>query len=152
LPPAIKLAALVSLCALVALSACAGEGIVDPAGPGPQCTDVAPFRATMSCIQQFVFTPRCALSGCHASPSAAQGMDLSAGSAWTSIVNVPVLELSGYLRVKPGDPDNSYLVLKLEGQFSIIVGDRMPADGSPYLNSNEISVIREWIANGAPDN
>ncbi len=54
------------------------------------------------------------------------------------------------LRVKPGDPANSYLIQKLEGSAGIS-GARMPF-GGPYLDQATIDQIKSWIAAGAPDN
>ena len=142
--------ALLASAALTAVASCAGEGIVDPVAPPPACTDVAPFRPQFSCIQQLVFTPTCALAGCHAAPGASQGLVLSEGVAYGMLVGVPSTETStGQIRVSPGDPDNSYLIVKLEGTDSRLVGDRMPF-GGPYLSQAEIDVIRQWILDGAP--
>jgi hypothetical protein len=52
------------------------------------------------------------------------------------------------LRVAPGDPDNSYLIQKLEGTAS--VGVQMP-EGGPPLPQDRIDVIRQWISDGAID-
>jgi hypothetical protein len=41
--------------------------------------------------------------------------DLSAGKTYAGIVNVASAEQSSVLRTKPGDPDNSYLVRKVQG-------------------------------------
>ena len=113
------------------------------------CTDVDPFRPTLDCIQQFVFTPTCAFQGCHLNPGAQQGMELGEGLTYTNIVGVPSAEVPLLNRVEPGDPDNSYLVHKLEGTAGI-VGEQMP-QGGPFLTPAEIGVIREWILNGAQD-
>jgi len=131
------------------MAACAGDGIRDPTAPAPMCADVAPFRPALSCIQQLVFTPSCAISGCHLNPGAQQGMDLSEGMAWTSIVGVVSSEDPNRDRVDPGNPDASYLILKLEGS-PLIVGERMPL-GGPYLSQAEIDVLRQWILDGAQD-
>jgi hypothetical protein len=56
----------------------------------------------------------------------------------------------GAVRVIPGDPENSYLVQKLEGH-SGIVGQRMPRTGGPYLTEGQMQIIRRWIARGAPN-
>ncbi len=48
--------------------------------------------------------------------------------------------------VAPNEPDNSYLIRKMEGTPGI-TGNRMPPSGS--LPQSEINVIREWITNGA---
>jgi len=132
------------------LGACAGEGIPDLVGPGPTCTDVLPFRPELHCIQQFVFTPSCAKAGCHVNPQAQVGMDLSDGIAWSNIVGVASVDIPSINRVQPGDPNNSYLVLKIEGN-SVIFGARMPQDGPPYLSQAQIDAIRQWVLDGAQD-
>jgi hypothetical protein len=65
-------------------------------------------------------------------------------------VNVASLEKPSLLRVKPGDPDNSYLIQKLEGAAGIS-GSRMPL-GGPFLDRETIDKIRSWIQDGAPNN
>jgi hypothetical protein len=57
----------------------------------------------------------------------------------------------GAIRVIPGDPENSYLIHKLEGRSSIS-GLRMPQNGPPYLTSGQILIIRRWIELGALQN
>jgi hypothetical protein len=52
------------------------------------------------------------------------------------------------MRVNPGNPDLSYIVQKLEGR-SGIAGARMPY-APPYLNDNQIRILRRWIERGAP--
>jgi hypothetical protein len=64
-------------------------------------------------------------------------------------VNAPSIRNPGATLVVPGDPDASYLVHKLEGAAGI-VGVRMPL-GGPYLTDGQISIIRRWIARGAPN-
>ena len=49
-------------------------------------------------------------------------------------------------RVAAGDPDNSYLVQKVEGTAS--TGARMPL-GRPALDQSTIDDIRRWISDGA---
>jgi len=48
--------------------------------------------------------------------------------------------------VAPGDPDNSYLVQKVEGTAA--VGSQMPL-GGPALSQSQINDIRQWIQDGA---
>jgi hypothetical protein len=50
-------------------------------------------------------------------------------------------------RVQPGNPNDSYLIHKLEGTQN--VGGRMPLGGTP-LSTADIAVVRQWILNGAP--
>jgi hypothetical protein len=105
-----------------------------------------PSSATLSAIQANVFTPNCATAGCHSGAAPQQGMNLAAGNAFANLVNVQSMEVPSLLRVNPGDPDNSYLVQKLEGTAA--VGERMPFGGGP-LDPALIADIRQWITDGA---
>ncbi len=49
--------------------------------------------------------------------------------------------------VLPGRPDHSELVRRIEG----ISRPRMPFNGPPWLSDDEIRLIRQWVAEGAPD-
>jgi hypothetical protein len=122
------------------LSACgSGDGFASSAPNG-----LAP---TFGAIQANVFEPIC--EQCHAGANAPVGLRLDAASAFALLVGVPSGEQPGILRVKPGDPDGSYLIQKLEGRAS--TGERMPR-GLPPLAQADIDVIRQWIADGAqPD-
>jgi hypothetical protein len=63
-----------------------------------------------------------------------------------SLVGVASVEQSSLQRVKAGDPDNSYLIQKVEGTAA--VGARMPFGGAP-LDQAAIDAIRDWVTNGA---
>lgn len=100
-------------------------------------------------IQAGIFATECALSGCHRGGSAPLGLDLSPGSAAANLVNVPSAEVPALLRVAPGNPDDSYLVIKIEGGPRIASGTaRMPLGRAP-LSAAQIQAIRQWIASGA---
>jgi hypothetical protein len=62
---------------------------------------------------------------------------------------VASLEVGALNRVTPGDPDNSYVIQKLEGTAA--VGARMP-QGGPFLDQATIDMIRQWITDGAANN
>jgi hypothetical protein len=108
---------------------------------------VAGIQPTLQSIQDNVFTPIC--SGCHTGPSSGllpSGMDLtSATHSATSLINVASIENPALKRVLPTDPNNSYLIKKLEGT----AGAQMPLGGQP-LSAATIAQIRTWITNGAP--
>lgn len=91
---------------------------------------------------------RCA--SCHLTGQEEGNMALHAGGAYTSLVNVPSVE-SKLLRVKPGAPQESYLLLKLEGTHLDAGGSgaRMPF-GAPPLSDETLQRIRSWIEQGAP--
>jgi mono/diheme cytochrome c family protein len=108
---------------------------------------------TLSEIQTLVFTPKC--SGCHNGSNAPGGalpgsQDLRAGHSFASLVNVASHEQPALMRVKPGDPANSYLIQKLEGAAGIS-GSQMPL-GGPFLDQATIDKVKSWIASGAPNN
>jgi hypothetical protein len=105
---------------------------------------------TLDAIQAAVFGPTCSTAGCHSGGGAALPtiMNLtSAQASFDNLVNIASLQMPGAIRVLPGDPDNSYLIHKLEGTAA--VGDRMPAGSPNPLDSAAIAEIRQWIADGA---
>lgn len=98
---------------------------------------------------QAVFDRSCASAGCHGGPEAQTGLDLSPGQSWEGLVNVPSAQLPVLPRVLPGEPEQSYLVAKLNGTHLDLggAGERMP---SPFgLAPNEFDTVRAWIAEGA---
>jgi len=139
---------LLVLCSVTIVSACAGNGAGLDANGQPLGSGSAPpppLTADFQSIQDNVFTPICVR--CHSGAGAPQGLELDAAHSYALLVGVPSNEQSGLLRVKPGAPDSSYLVLKLEGAAGI-VGAQMPF-GAPALPQSTIDVIRQWISDGA---
>ena len=97
-------------------------------------------------IQTEVFEPSCATVGCHSAATAAEGLDMStADSSYAEMVDVLAVQQVIDL-VEPGDPDNSYLIQKMENAPTIS-GVVMPPAG--VLPQATIDEIRLWIANGA---
>ena len=107
-------------------------------------------QATFTRVQNEIFTPSCAFVGCHAGSNPAQGQNLSAGQAYSNIVNVPAGERPSMDRIEPGQPSQSYLWLKVTDDPSII-GARMPR-GAPALSQEKLDLLREWIEAGALNN
>jgi len=132
----------------IAAAGCAGNGQgLDQNGQPPGVGGSAGGQLTpdFTSIQDNVFTPIC--TRCHIGASAPEGLQLDAAHSYGLLVGVPSVEQPNFLRVDPGNPDSSYLVLKLEGA-SGISGGRMPL-GGPYLPQSTIDVIRQWIIDGA---
>ncbi len=106
---------------------------------------------TLTQIQNQVFSPIC--SACHSGPTSTtlpSGMNLSTtADSFDALVGVQSIQVPSINRVQPGEPDNSYLIHKLEGTQS--VGVRMP-QGGPFLDDETIDMIRTWITDGAPNN
>jgi len=133
--------------AALSMTGCAGNGQgLDANGQPlqPGSSGSGPLTADFDSIQSHVFTPICTV--CHIGASAPHGLRLDAASSYNLLVGVPSDEVPSLLRVKPGDPSNSYVIQKLEGHAA--VGERMPL-GGPYLSGDVIAVIRQWITDGA---
>jgi hypothetical protein len=137
---------------LIMSSAGCDEKLSSITGPTP---DLEP---TFTSIQRTIFnvtdsSGRLACVLCHTDQGTipAAGMVLLEGRAYNSLVGRPSTGKPGATRVIPGDPDNSYIVQKLEGH-SGIVGQRMPRGNGPFLTEGQMLVIRRWIENGAPNN
>jgi len=121
-----------------------GGSIAPP--PPPLPPPPPPFGANFSEIQASVFTPTCAVSGCHTGAGAPQGLRLDEATSYAMLVNVASTENGALMRVNPGNPNDSYLIQKLEGTAS--VGQQMPRGGPP-LPQATIDFIRQWITDGA---
>ncbi len=138
------------LAVAASLAGCAGsgEGLNDDGLPkgSSSSSSSGELTADFESIQEHVFTPIC--SPCHSGGGAPEGLMLDAAHSYNLLVGVPSTEVPTLDRVKAGDPDNSYIILKIQGSPGI-VGARMPFDETP-LPQSTIDVIRQWIANGAP--
>lgn len=124
------------------------ERLSDITGPTP---NLAP---TFASIEREIFqatdsSGRQACSNCHTGRIPNVSINFSSGvDSHALLVSVPSRQRPNMLLVAPGDPDNSYLIHKLEGR-SGIAGLRMPRN-PPYLTDGQIRVVRRWIENGAP--
>jgi len=129
-------------------SAACDESLTDITGPTPNLVP------TFSSIQTEIFSNsdssgRAACTQCHnAVGRLFNGLDLSPQVSYANLVGVASRGKVGAIRVVPGDPENSYLIHKLEGRPGI-VGVRMPQIGPPYLTDGQILVIKRWIELGA---
>ena len=147
-----RLSLAAALCAAVITLAACDEKLSNIAGPTPG------LEPTFASIQHDIFETtdsagRQACTACHTSTgrNPAGGVNLNHDVAYEQLVNAPARGKAGAIRVMPGDPDNSYLIHKLEGSADI-VGRRMPLNGPPYLTDGQVLIIRRWIAIGAPHN
>jgi len=104
---------------------------------------------TLDQIQTVIFTPTCATTGCHSGGVPAANLNLSdADTSLANLVGVPTTQLAGAgIRVIVMDPDNSYLIQKLENAAGI-EALQMPLAGPPLAQA-DIDHIRQWIADGA---
>lgn len=98
---------------------------------------------TFSVVSQEVFEPVC--GSCHLNGSKSGELDLS---EYANIVNVPSTEQAQFVLVKPNDPGQSYLYMKIIGD-SRISGSSMPLVG--VITQDKKDLIRSWIEAGAPN-
>jgi hypothetical protein len=137
---------------ILSIAACAGNGNGLDANGQPLTAgssgSLPPLSADFASIQADIFTPICSV--CHIGGGAPEGLRLDATDSFNLLVGVPSTEVPALLRVKPGDPDNSYIIQKLEGHAA--VGAQMPfgcPSTQPCLTTSTIAFIRQWITDGA---
>ena len=135
---------------LVALGLLAACGGTPTDGGGDNGGDTRVIKATPSFALdvQEIFTRRgCTTSNCHGT-SMRGGLGLaSAAASFADLVNVPSVGNPNIDLVEPSDALNSYLVMKLEGT----AGTLMPQGLAP-LDNIDLTNIKNWINNGAPNN
>jgi hypothetical protein len=111
-----------------------------PMGP-PTFQEVAQFMGQ-----------NCSISGCHGATGTqpiAKPQNLSTpAAAYAALVGVRAAGEPAFLRVQPGNPDSSYLIIKLVGRNQ--VGLAMPPGGS--IGAARIQRWRDWITAGAVNN
>jgi len=134
------------LCSLGLLLASCGDSSTSPGngnGNGNGNGSGEPPEPVFTNVLE-IFNSSCAGSGCHVGERT-NGVRLD---SYDNVMNSNGQQYGGPVVVE-GEPGNSPLVDKIEedpGQ-----GDRMPR-GGPYLSDEEISLIRDWIDEGAQDN
>jgi hypothetical protein len=143
--PAIRHLRWVSAASVLMLGACGGDSMPNSATPAssssspPMMTasgsSPPPMMATFDSIQANIFTPIC--SGCHGGANPAENLNLDATHSYNDLINVPSTEEPSIVRVKPGDPSQSYLVLHIQKE----------GDGA---SATDLSFIEQWITDGAP--
>jgi len=109
------------------------------------------YEPTFQAIQRDVFNVSCSTRSCHGSPGFKGRLDLEEGKAYAALVGIPpdnaAALAAGLLRVAPGNPEKSFLVIKLTGPAPD-QGDRMPSR-SLALPPAAVAAVEAWIRNGA---
>ena len=107
---------------------------------------VTATQISFSTQVQPIFSNNCVSAGCH--PGNGAPFSLQVGQSRDNLVNRDMLNgACGGKRVVAGNTDASGLVKKLEGNC----GARMPLGGAA-LPSADITLIRDWISQGAQNN
>lgn len=89
-------------------------------------------------------------ASCHLTGAEAGNMSLVPDKAISTLVNVKAVGAPTLTRIVPGKPDESYLIMKLEGTHIEKGGSgaQMPF-GAPHLSLEKIAKLRQWISEGA---
>jgi len=126
----------------------AAPGAAAPAAAKP----AAATTAGVSFSRDLVPVLRSQCATCHMTGQEAGNLALHPGAAYASLVNVksPVV---GLVRVVPGKPEQSYLLMKLNGTHLDHggKGTRMPF-GVPPLPQKVVDQFAAWIKAGAKNN
>jgi hypothetical protein len=115
--------------------------------------------ATLSQIQDTVFTPKCAIDTCHTASSArdAGGLNLEAGVSMLALVRQPAAtapdgEVDPPNLVEPSDPFSSYLAFVLWDHETRALKPHPPeGDDEPKASTLDLDRIWAWIELGALD-
>lgn len=108
----------------------------------------------LAAIQATIFNPSCATRFCHDAATASGNLVLTDGQSYGNLVGVQpdnaVARRDGLLRVAPGDPATSYLMIKVTSKPPVGMGSQMPLTGAP-LTAEQLALLTAWIEAGAPD-
>ena len=124
----------------------AGEQLGDGT-EGNQEPQFAPTDITLGQITTEIFAISCAFTGCHAGGSPSANLSLEADFVAGELIGVASNQVPDLKRIDPGNPDGSYLLMKVRGAEGI-ANSQMPLGGT--LTEAQVEMIREWIAGGAP--
>ncbi len=111
--------------------------------------------ATFTEVRDDILLNSCALSSCHGKGTGDLTLDPdNPDTIYDAIVGVASTQNPDIQLVKPGDPDNSYLVMKLEASADITgEGDPMPPPfGMLERDPETVERVRSWIEDGAKNN
>lgn len=131
---------------------CAGE-YTPPASFDPNTPQVTFSRDV------FPLFDTCSGNDCHGTPNNQNHVFVSPSdprSTVSGLVNVPSKKLPSMVYVKPGDPNASFLMKKLDGSHCALdkqcvggtCGDQMP-NKETQMSVEERDKVRRWIAQGA---
>ncbi len=107
-----------------------------------------------------IFSAHCGTSKCHGGFRPKHQMELVTFQGLRdTVVNINAGELPQMKRVQPGDPENSYLFLKITKhrrpgdrriKWKAMPYEEKPPFGEKRLSDAQISLIEDWIKQGAP--
>lgn len=87
--------------------------------------------------------------GCHEADDPKAKLVLEEGTGYAQLVGRPSVQVPSMVLVEPGDPDASYLWLKLEHTAPEGKGMPRTPTGVKKLREAELALYRRWIEDGA---
>ncbi|HEU0032054.1 MAG TPA: hypothetical protein VFQ53_15580 [Kofleriaceae bacterium] len=115
----------------------------------PTDCDEAAQHADFTWIQDHILTPSCATALCHTGATAQVDLRLDAGEAYANLVGKGASTVTGWVRVVPGSPATSYLVVALGRADGPPPRDGfMPLAADP-LCAEKLDAVERWILAGA---
>jgi Carboxypeptidase regulatory-like domain len=125
--------------AVTVAAACGGNGDDETGAP-------VAYEGVQAVFEEYGCT------GCH--PGVNASLDLTEGNSYEQLVGVQALEDPTLYRVVAGDPERSFLYLKLGGAAPVAdipaIGTRMPPRAPP-IDAEDLDLVRRWILQGAKD-
>ena len=137
----------------VVLAACALEPDVGARFPN-ECSEADGKAATVSFSRDIrpLINRQMGGCGCHLPSSTGAGTGTQISGLDLSSLNT--LRAGGFnsgsRNIVAGQPCESVMYLKLEDAPPF--GSRMPLNGPPFWNADELRLLHDWIAEGANDN
>jgi hypothetical protein len=139
-----RAAVLGSFVAAALLVAACGGGDRDGGNEPPELGAPVAYAQVQSVFEEYGCT------GCH--PGVNPSLDLTAGQSYDQLVGIQALEDPTLYRVVAGDPERSFLYLKLGGAPPVAdipaIGTRMPPNAPP-IDAADLDLVRRWILQGA---
>lgn len=88
---------------------------------------------------------------CHqSSPILMAPFSMKPGEGYANLVNAPSIQVRTMMRIKPGDPSQSYLWHKVNGTQAEVGGSGQIMPSTFPLNDSEKAIFERWIMAGAP--
>ncbi len=132
------------------LASCGGGG---PNSTGPDPDDpqmvrvIKPNPSFAVDIQEIFVRTGCTDSGCHRDGQAGFFLVANDTANHANIVNVPAEREREFFLIEPLDAANSYIMIRLENRQAVGV----PMPPGFVLDDIDLTNLRNWINNGAPD-
>ena len=118
------------------------------AGCGARVPEVAPSEPiSYAAHLEPLVIARCL--GCHEAEAPEADLVLEAGRGYDALVGPRSVQKPSMALVAPGDPEASYLWLKLQHRAPHGKGMPRTLTGSKMLRADELELYRRWIEGGA---